>query len=238
MPLDPVSAAIGAAGIKTVGGLLGNQLSNRASAKQAKLNREFQERMSNTAYQRAADDLEAAGLNRILALGSPASTPGGAMGQTFDLGSVFGSSADTAISGFSSAKQAQQTDAQINKMVQETTNLSHQEKKLAIEAEIYDALKPLVETAGENFKEFSEMLLTPEFWQQNIAPLVKNSLEELNIWAKIISENFDVRLDQAQDALNRAVEGAKEMIPFMGSKDKRSPSQVRRDRNRNRRINR
>jgi len=33
--------------------------------------------MSSTAYQRAAVDLDKAGLNRILALGSPASSPGG-----------------------------------------------------------------------------------------------------------------------------------------------------------------
>lgn len=55
-------------------GINKQQKFNRQEARE---NREWQERMSNTQYQRAAKDLEAAGLNRIIALGSPASTPSG-----------------------------------------------------------------------------------------------------------------------------------------------------------------
>ena len=63
-----------------VGGLFGKSgqsSANEANERIAKDNRDFQERMSSTAYQRATNDLEKAGLNRILALGSPASSPGG-----------------------------------------------------------------------------------------------------------------------------------------------------------------
>ena len=56
-----------------------NERTNRANAQQAQSQMDFQERMSNTAYQRAVADMKAAGINPMLTTSQGgASAPGGA----------------------------------------------------------------------------------------------------------------------------------------------------------------
>ncbi len=66
---------------------IGGLWANRQRRKESRRQRQFQERMSSTAYQRQTKDLELAGLNRILGYtkGGPASTPAGSMAQLQDV---------------------------------------------------------------------------------------------------------------------------------------------------------
>jgi len=91
------------------GGLLGGigqASANASNEKIASDNRNFQEMMSNTAYQRATQDMEKAGINPMLAyMQGGATTPGG---STATMGNVGGA----ALEGAASALQAKNANSQ------------------------------------------------------------------------------------------------------------------------------
>lgn len=136
--MSGVGAAAGDLGSAVISGLFGQH--------SAKKQMQFQEYMANTQYQRAAVDLEKAGLNRILALGSPAPSPAGAAATMPD--SKVGTSYQTG----ATAKQQRNVMAASEKLTNEQANTERsQQALLGVQAAaIAQKLDPEIEQIEAN----------------------------------------------------------------------------------------
>lgn len=139
-------------------GYAGAKESAKMSKEMAREQMQFQERMRNTAYQAAADDLEAAGLNRIIALGQPAASPAGAMGVVPDFGSALSSGMGAGLGIPSTAAQVNKMDAEVAKLVEdvESMNLDQREKTQMVA--IIEEVGPLLVQTAKDFNELIKLL--------------------------------------------------------------------------------
>lgn len=119
--LDPVMGGIVGDAVGGLLGIGGQASANAANARQAQLNRDFQERMSSTAWQRGVKDMRAAGLNPALAYEKGgASSPSGSTAQ---MESVTGNISSSAVQAMQVKAQNKLAEANARKAGAEATQL-------------------------------------------------------------------------------------------------------------------
>lgn len=179
------------AAIPAVGSLVGSAFSSWMNRRDASQNRKFQERMRNTQWQAAVEDMRKAGINPALAYSQgPAAAPGGSMPSP--MGDVVGSAMQAAQMSKSlklldaqvKTAQAEATLAQDRKnyLTQRGTLISPSGRKYQAVPKLFDLIDSEIDSARFGAMNTQAMAERNKAMSQFISPL-GNMVESMgNLW--------------------------------------------------------
>lgn len=167
----PLLAAGLSAGASLLGaglGFFGGERTNEANARQAQLNRDFQERMRATQYQTAVDDMRKAGLNPALAYQQGgAGTPSGATAQ---MGNSMAAAGGGAAQAAQTAANLVATLANIEKTEAETARTHAEAETIrplrGAQGGLFEAQQGLTEAQRRRFESENEKGITALMLEQ------------------------------------------------------------------------
>lgn len=222
---------IGGGLIQVAGDLAGGYLQSRYNAKEASKNRNFQREMSNTAYQRAAADLNKAGLNRVLALGNPASTPAGSSASISapELGSSFTQGASAATARQLQRSQVALTDQQAELASAQAAKARAETELLPIQGEQLLSQSSLNASAmGRNYADTKRLEQMIPVMLQDIS--TSKALERLH---NANASDAEIRRVWQKEAYDRLMPLARRLLDSFdgGSSSAKFPDLKLRDRN-------
>lgn len=215
-----IGSALGKFGLPLVGGLLGNKGqadANEANAALAQRQMDFQERMRNTSYQSAMEDMRKAGLNPILAYKQGgAAVPGGASAvmnnELSPAVSAFDSMANSAVSRKSLAKGMHKMQSEIDLQGHQINTQLDTQANLQAQNRLINAQVDRTKQEASSAKAIAEI-------DNAKARVMKYAEQELTTRSKLGADSPNmIRLERVMEAIGKIFGGSSSALDLMKGK--------------------
>lgn len=209
---------VGKVAIPVIASLWGGSRANAANKKEAEQNRDFQERMSNTAVQRSVDDYTAAGLNPSLAYDRSASSP---VGGVADIRDTIGNAVSSA-QAWKAQKQAMEIAATDLELRKEETKTRMAANMAASGRDIEAANLSNAQSALAHQQLNYNLSLNPKILNkydtENRYTSAQAVLAELSQAGAVNARNFELMMGKGGPILNKAVLPALQALRLLRGK--------------------